>query len=370
MKLAIVRRRFGKAGGAERFIVDIMRALEGRGVDARLLSEHVEAPPDLLPRWTRVPETKGGRTARLRGFERNVREAVAAGGFSLVQTHERMTGADIFRAGDGVHAAWVDRLKRERAWWRRPFLDLDPFHRYLIDTEKRMAKESGMLFVANSDLVARELQDWLGLPASRLRTIVNGVDLSRFCPATVEERLEARRAFELAPEDLVVAFAGSGFERKGAFALVEALAQPALDGICAIIAGGDRNPKALAMQVRRLGLDGRVRLAGALPDVRPVLAAGDLFVLPTLYDPMPNAALEALACGLPVVTTADAGVAGMIHDSGAGRVASRRPDELARAIAAVANARGEMSHAALRLRPALDLGHAVRQWLALYDELT
>lgn len=370
MKLAIVRRRFGRAGGAERFIVDIMRALEGRGVDARLISEHFETPDDLLPRWTRVPESRGGRTARLRGFERRAREAVEAGGFTLVQTHERMTGADIFRAGDGVHAAWVDRLKRERAWWRRPFLDLDPFHRHLIETEKRMAKQSGMLFVANSDLVARELQDWLGLPESRIRTIANGVDLSRFRPATEGQRLEARRAFDLSPEDTVVAFAGSGFERKGAFALVEALARPPLHGMCAIIAGGDRDPRALAMRVRRLGLERRVRLAGAVSDVRPVLAAADIFVLPTLYDPMPNAALEALASGLPVVTTTDAGVARMIHDSGAGRVASRRPEELAQAIAAVADERAGMARAALLLRPMLDLESAVGQWLALYDELT
>jgi len=57
----------------------------------------------------------------------------------------------------------------------------------------------------------------------------------------------------------------------------------------------------------------RVRFLGAQHDVRPFLGAADLFCLPTLYDPLPNAALEALACGLPVVTTTTCGAAEFIE---------------------------------------------------------
>lgn len=370
MKLAIVRRRFGRAGGAERFIVDIMRALGDRGADVRLISEHFEGPEDLLPRWTKVPQSKGSRTARLRSFERHAREAVEAGGFTVVQTHERMLGADIFRAGDGVHAAWVDRLKRERAWWRRPLLDLDPFHRHLIDMERRMANDSGTLFVAISKLVATELQEWLNLPSHRVRTILNGVDLQHFTPATERQRQAARESFGFNPDVSVAVFAGSGFERKGAFQLLQALALPSSKNMRAIIAGGDRDPSALLRSIRRLGLGGRVRVLGPVADVRPALAAADMFVLPTLYDAMSNAVLEAIASGLPVITTRDAGAADIVRESGAGVIASRHPDDLASAMATVASRHSAMRTAALAYRPRLDLNASAEPWLALYDELT
>jgi UDP-glucose:(heptosyl)LPS alpha-1,3-glucosyltransferase len=370
MRLAIVRKRFGRTGGAERFIIDIMRVLDERGVETWLLSEHFEEPGALAARWIRVDETRGGRLKRYLGFQRRAAEALRGRGFSLVQSHERMLEADIFRAGDGVHAAWIDRLKRERPWWRRPFTGADAFHRHVVDTERRMARETDMIFVANSRLVAGELRDWLDLPGERLKLIENGVDLERFRPPTPEERVSARSRFGFGPDDLVAAFVGSGFERKGAFELLEALALPQLRGVRAIVAGGDRAERTLARRSHALGLAGRVIATGPLADVMPVLQAADVFVLPTLYDPMPNAALEALGCGLPVVTTADAGIAEAIAETGAGAVGAREPDALAGAISATLARLQEAKAAAGALAPRYDLGRATEKWLEFYETLT
>jgi UDP-glucose:(heptosyl)LPS alpha-1,3-glucosyltransferase len=370
MKLAIVRKRFGRSGGAERFIIDIMHALAGRDVETWLLSEHFEEPGELAERWIRIPQSRGSRLKKQIGFERNVALALREKGPFLVQSHERMLEADIFRAGDGVHAAWIDRLRRERPWWRRPFTGRDGFHRHIIDTERRMARDTGMIFVANSGLVARELREWLGVPEGRIRIIENGVDLKRFRPATPEQRAAARRYFGLEGAAPVAAFVGSGFERKGAFALLEALALPRSRDMRAIIAGGDRAAGALARRIEVLGLSGRVRAIGAVTNVLPALHAADLFVLPSLYDPMPNAALEALACGLPVVTTPDTGIADAIAETGAGAVTSRDPDALAAGMAEVVSRRKAASIAAAALAQRFDLRHSAEQWLDFYREFT
>ena len=66
----------------------------------------------------------------------------------------------------------------------------------------------------------------------------------------------------------------------------------------------------------KLGLARRVHFLGGQQDVRPLYGVADCFALPTLYDPMPNAALEALACGLPVVTTTTSGAAELIPAGG------------------------------------------------------
>ncbi|MDN2565461.1 glycosyltransferase family 4 protein [Aquibium sp. A9E412] len=369
MRLAIVRRRFASAGGAERFIANTSQGLAAAGIDVTLVSEDVgtTAAPDQA--WLRLKRAHGGRARRYRKFQKAAGRALRGGGFDLVQSHERILEADIFRAGDGVHAAWLERLARERAAWRRPLLALDAFHELLTKTERRMARDTDMVFVANSRMVAREIADWLAVPAHRLRVIENGVDLAHFRPPEAGGKAAARAALGLDPEAPLVAFVGSGFERKGAFALVEALALPALAGVHLAIAGRDKRARRLARLVRRRGLGGRVRLLGAMADVRPVLHAADMLALPTLYDPMPNAAIEAIACGLPVVTTADAGVGELVVRYGAGAVASRAADDLAAALAAVLASLADRRVGAAALRGRFDLGRTTRLWLDLYREL-
>jgi UDP-glucose:(heptosyl)LPS alpha-1,3-glucosyltransferase len=87
-----------------------------------------------------------------------------------------------------------------------------------------------------------------------------------------------------------------------------------------LVVGRDRKEHGMRALASRLGVADRVRFLGAQEDVRPYYGAADCFALPTLYDPMPNAALEALACGLPTVTTTTCGAAELIHPDINGRV--------------------------------------------------
>jgi UDP-glucose:(heptosyl)LPS alpha-1,3-glucosyltransferase len=116
---------------------------------------------------------------------------------------------------------------------------------------------------------------------------------------------------------MVYLHVGSGFERKGVAASIDALAAlPAPAHL--IVVGKDKQVARYADRARRLGLSGRVTLAGPQPDPRPYFGAADAFVLPTLYDPCPNAALEAMACSLPIVTSTRSGAAelALAHDAG------------------------------------------------------
>ncbi len=370
MRLAIIRRRMASAGGAESFIANASREFAGAGIAVTLVSEGTDGVAEMPgDDWLRVPSARGSRTRRYRAFQDNVRTLLGENRFDVVQAHERIIGADIFRAGDGVHAAWVDRLKRSRSLLRRPLVDLDHYHRLLIRTERAMAANSDTIFVANSRLVMDELAHWLDVPAPRLRLIENGVDLERFRPASAEERRAAQEALGVGARGPVVAFVGSGFERKGAFELVRAMATPDLREAECLVVGRDKRLADLQRLAERLGVAPRVKLLGALGDVRTALHAADLFVLPTLYDPMPNAALEAIACGLPVVTTADAGLAGYVAESGAGAIATREPESIAAASRAVLE-RGETARArACALRAKFDLAAKTAEWISLYREI-
>ena len=368
MKIAIVRRRHASFGGAERFIEIIADELASAGHQPTIISE---SWPGDGNRFAHIGVSSRGatRAGKLAHFQREVAAIVARGHFDLVQSHERLLSADIFRAGDGVHAAWLARLAAEQGGLRTMVRKLSPMHRLIAATEQKMARETDIIFVANSALVARELSDVLAIPASRLRIIENGVDTAMFHPPSPAERADARRRFNLEGDAPVVAFVGSGFERKGAFKLIDALALPQCADIRALIAGRDRQQDKLSRRIETLGLSKRVHVLGGVENPRAVYHAADLFTLPSLYDPMPNAALEALGCGLPLLVTADTGIADAARDNGAGVVVTRSLDDIARGLLGILARRDAMSKAAIALTPRFDLGATTARWLDLYREL-
>jgi UDP-glucose:(heptosyl)LPS alpha-1,3-glucosyltransferase len=163
-------------------------------------------------------------------------------------------------------------------------------------------------------MVRDEIRRWFGLPDERLVLIRNGVDLDRFRPATSALRELARSRFQLDPHAPVFVFVGSGFERKGLAVTLQALAR--VPSATLLVVGRDRHATRYQRMAAMLGVSGRAHFHGPQTDVLPYLHAADAFVLPSLYDPQPNAALEAMACGLPVITSAQCGAAELLVDGG------------------------------------------------------
>jgi UDP-glucose:(heptosyl)LPS alpha-1,3-glucosyltransferase len=118
---------------------------------------------------------------------------------------------------------------------------------------------------------------------------------------------------------------GSGYARKGVATAIRALARlPARARL--VVVGRDKDPSRYVAQAERAGVAGRVVFAGPRQDPRPYYGAADAFVLPTLYDPLSNAVLEALACGLPVVTSRRCGAGELVVAHGAGWTCDAQDD--------------------------------------------
>jgi UDP-glucose:(heptosyl)LPS alpha-1,3-glucosyltransferase len=316
VKLAIVRQRYTPFGGAERFVE---RALAALGVDREL---------DLTlicRRWQGTVESEHrhllvcdppyfGRLWRDRSFAQAARRHFDE--FDLVQSHERIAGCHVYRAGDGVHAAWLAHLAQARGTLARRALALSPYHRYVLAAEGAMFNDPALrAVICNSRLVADEIRQHYGVGEDKLHVIHNGVDLERFHPRLAAEHRAATRARLDVPEAApLFLFVGSGFERKGVPALIEAFARLPRRDAQLVIVGADRRLDRLRRHAGELGLGGRVHFCGGVADVRPFYGAADAFVLPTLYDPFPNAALEALACGLPIVTSTACGAAEFVRE--------------------------------------------------------
>ena len=106
MRVAIVRQRYNPYGGAERFIERALPALESAGAELTLIARSAEGWG--ARRFIAANPFHVGNTWRDASFAAAARAAWEAGGFDLVQSHERIAGCDIYRAGDGVHAEWLE----------------------------------------------------------------------------------------------------------------------------------------------------------------------------------------------------------------------------------------------------------------------
>nr|WP_246256558.1 glycosyltransferase family 4 protein [Isoptericola halotolerans] len=138
--------------------------------------------------------------------------------------------------------------------------------------------------------------------ATATTVVGNGVDLERFRPPTDGERSAARARLGYAPQDRVVLFVGNEHDRKGLPLVLEALAH--VRGARLLVVGGDPRMVATARQrATRAGVADRCTFTGPVPDVREALHAADVFCLPSAYESFGLVYLEALATGLPVVST-------------------------------------------------------------------
>ncbi len=272
---------------------------------------------------------------------------------------ERVFACHVYRAGDGVHAAWLQRRARFEPAWRSWFRGWSGKHREILALETALFRDGGAgRVIANSQLVADEIVTRFGFDRALIDVVYNGLPKMAVEP---EQRAATRAELNLAESDYVALFAGSGWERKGLRFAVEAVRQT--PGMTLLVAGRGR--------IRGLGSSERVRFLGPRHDVPRLLAAADVFILPTIYDPFSNASLEALAAGLPVITTVANGFSEIIAPGIEGEVIAQ-PDDIPALAAALEKWRDPARREAIRTQLAalgarFSIEGNVRQTLAVIE---
>lgn len=391
VKLAIVRQKYTPFGGAERFVERALASLKAQHVDVDIIARQWTTPtatptpsplPSPLPSETpsaghRVNPFYIGRTWRDWSFARGVQTIIASGKYDLVQSHERIPGCHIYRAGDGVHATWLALRAASRSPLARLTERLSPWHRYTLHAEAAMFRHPDLsAVICNSHMVRDDIAQRFGIPLEKLPVIYNGVDLEHFHPRLRATHRETMRAKVGAGYTVpIVLFVGSGFERKGLPTLLDAFALLPTSAAQLWVVGHDKATLAMQKKAEKLGLAKRVRFWGPQKDVRPFYGAADIFALPTLYDPFPNAALEALACGLPLITTTTCGAAELVTAANGRVVAAHHPESLAAAISTLCETMCEAGRATAMQTAArasvnnLDLARMAEKLTALYTRI-
>ncbi|WP_374339622.1 glycosyltransferase family 4 protein [Leeia sp.] len=319
MKIALIRQKYSPFGGAERFVSRALSALSQQGLEVTLLSRNW----DQASEGTQVKRLNPfylGRTWRDWSFARAVSRWLGRHRFDLVQSHERIAGCEVYRAGDGVHRVWLRQKARRESLLLRWLGRLNPYHHYVCRAEQRMFHHPRLrAVICNSKMVQQELIEHFQLPLDKLHVIYSGVDPARFHPGVRQQRAAIRQQWGIPEAATVYLFLGSGFQRKGVAPLLQALVGLP-ESAWVLVVGKDKQQRQYQRLARRLGIADRVVFAGGQTEVAAYYGAADVFVLPTLYDAFPNAALEAMACGLPLLTSPNCGAAELIRNGDNGYV--------------------------------------------------
>ena len=318
MKLGIVRQRYTPYGGAERFVERAITALVARNVEIRVYTRRWPSARDANVAPVICNPFYLGSLWRDASFARAVRASLAADRPDVVQSHERIEGCDIFRAGDGVHRVWLEERRRTGSRFEGAKILANPYHRYVLDAEARVfASPTLKAVICISQMVKDDVQRHFAVPDDKLHVIYNAIDARQFSPAVRENRDATRIELGCAADDVLFALVGSGYARKGVATALGALARLARQARLVVV-GRDKDPGRYQRLAAELRVADRVAFVGPQKDVRRFLGAADAFVLPTIYDPLSNAVLEALACGLPVVTSKRCGAGELVTAFDAG----------------------------------------------------
>lgn len=231
--------------------------------------------------------------------------------FVVLPLRHRAGVRDVFWT---VHNARLDLRADQLPHGRRLLGPKVQAHRALY----RLGIRAASGFIAVSEDAARAVREQLRPPPGKLVTIPNGIDVDRYGNEVDVAAVRARLG--LRPEGRVIAVVAKLMEQKGHRVLIDALPliverHPDLQ---VVLAGEGPLRDEIAGRVAAAGLGERVHFVGNRPDIPELLAASDLFVLPSLWEGLPMALLEAMAARLPVVATAVSGSRDVVVDGESG----------------------------------------------------
>jgi UDP-glucose:(heptosyl)LPS alpha-1,3-glucosyltransferase len=307
-------------GGCGTYISDLARSLVADGHEVHLYAHawETESLPASL-HYHALPTPRGPRFLRPWLFGAACLRALAAGGHDVSVGFDKTWGQDVLYPQGGLHLASAahNLLKHRGRAARilaRVLKGLDVAHWSFTALERRQyLGPRSPLIIVNSEMVASHFLHYYGVPSSELRVLYSAIDPSRFA---VQDRPRRRHHWReewgISIDDTVGLFAAMNYRLKGLEPLLQAVRRMQPRSPFRLLVAGNRRTGVYERLAHRLGITDRVRFLGPRRDMLNCYFAADFLVHPTFYDPCSLVVLEALACGLPVITSRSNGASELL----------------------------------------------------------
>ena len=281
-----------KKGGLEKYTRELILGFLKRDCKVTLLTS---GPVDREPNFETIPLCNKSKFSflHLKRFDQACNRWIKTHRPTLVFGLDRNSIQTHYRAGNGVHAAYLQRRKHENGFLKNLTFELNPLHRTILSLEKKTYEGPATRRIfTNSDMVKQEILTHYAADAAKISVIHNGVDLRAYQP-----RLATGSPIHQ------FLFIGHGWHRKGLAYLLQALSLMKNEPFHLKVIGRDSKASFFQKLTKTLGLQNKVAFLGSQNSVIPDLETSDTLVVPSTYDPFANVTLEALAMGLFVVTS-------------------------------------------------------------------
>jgi len=335
MNIALSFPECNRRGGVERIIYECAKYLSGRGHEVTVFANQFDRNGAAVNyRHVEMPRTL--KVLRPVAFHDACVRAMRGSRFDAHGTFGCVCPEGGVYWAQSVHAAWLEKAKALRSPWSvaRWKQRLNPAHPMLLNLEKRHFSKGGYRrIVALTDEVKRDLQHHYGVPAEDIDVVPNGFAPEEFNVGRAREiRDSMRKELGFGPDTKVIVFVANELDRKGYPALLRAV-ESMNDPRLRILVAGRMAPSPHPL----------VKYVGSTSEVARYYAAADVFGLPTLYEAWGLVIVEAMATGLPVLTSRLAGASVAVREGVTGNLLDAPTDE------------GEIAR---KLRPLIEGQHA------------
>src|SRR6266446_3662266 len=219
LTIGFVRRGYSATGGAEAYLKRLGRGVVDAGHSAQLFATN-NWPRNEWP-FGAITRLRSGSTIAFADEVEQLRPQIRC---DVLMSLERIWRCHVYRAGDGVHRAWLNRRRKFELPLERFVRSVNRKHRDLLRLEKSLLGDRGAeCVIVNSEMVKDEIVDLYDYPADKIDLVRNGVPLEKF-RVDPELREKAREDLKLKPDQIALLFAASGWERKGLLFALEGMA--------------------------------------------------------------------------------------------------------------------------------------------------
>ncbi len=306
--IAILKRDLACRGGLEKYTYQLAQYFAQQGKQVSLVA--MKPPESPLPKGVVLHlignPSKSSLWDVLR-YDRLCRHWVDQHRPDIVFGLDRTAQQTHYRAGNGVHATFLDQRRLVESTWKALSFRFNPMHKRFLAIERATFENPSLqCLIANSSMVAEDIRSRFNISEEKVQVVHNGVewhDWQSHFDLWPQERPRLMEQLHLDPTQHQLLFIGHGYRRKGLEPLLYGLAKVKSYPFQLSVVGKDRELPRFRALTERLGLQDKVRFLGPLANPVPLYQIADTLLIPSLYDPFANVTLEALAMGLYVATS-------------------------------------------------------------------
>ncbi|MFT4554169.1 MAG: UDP-glucose:(heptosyl)LPS alpha-1,3-glucosyltransferase [Chlamydiales bacterium] len=306
--VVILKSNLSSCGGIEKYTLRTAQAFVEKGCKVTLLTSGDKTPATSEGiEVISLCKPKPLSVYNIWDFDRTCQKWLKQNPADVIFGMDRNTYQTHYRAGDGVHAAYLKRRSKDVSFLKKATFSINPLHKLVLNIEQQAYEDDNLrCLFTNSEMVRKEVLEHYKIKENKVSTVHNGVEwyeMQSDFDQWESKHKPNRNSLSLDPHAFQFLFIGNGFRRKGLHLFLKGLSQQLNENWQLSVVGKDKETLKFQNLARTLGIAEKVKFFGPQENTIKFYQQADSLVIPSIYDPFANVTVEALAMGLFVISS-------------------------------------------------------------------